>query len=524
MSETMRAVLYARVSSDDTGNEGRNLAGQLTMCRQYAVKKGWPVVAELAEDERGVSGARWDAPQLTQALDMARAGAYDVLVVRELDRFARNLAKQLVIEEELKRHGVRVAYVLEEYGDTPEGRLNKHIRGTIAEYEREKIKQRMERGRWREVERGSVIAHNKPPFGYDLIHDGDKYRLVINKAEAQVIRLIFAMYTGTSGQRLTGTRDILRYLNEVGAAGPAAPGRWSLSTLHYVLTNETYAGTWRYGKKSTRGTAAYDELPTIAVPAIIAPDLWARVQEQRTANKKRPSNKVYDYLVSGMVTCGHCGGAMTAYSTTRSARHTRHYRYYRCNNAYSMAKSCQQGAGFPVEAVDGEIWAAVRDFLNDPGRVRDNLTAYQEKQAASLEPFRQRLAVIDSLLAANGDKLTRLLDLYLSGEFDKDLLIERKQRLETSIAGLEAERGHTIAAINSALSVDDLADLAELAELAAQGLAIAEDDLTARRLVVEKLGLEVVLTIVDGKKQVSGRCKLVPDLLVGESNHIRNVE
>ena len=519
---TKRAVLYARVSSDDTGNEGRNLAGQLTMCRQYAVKKGWQVVAELAEDERGVSGARWDAPQLTQALEMARAGAYDVLVVRELDRFARNLAKQLVIEEELKRYGVRVAYVLEEYGDTPEGRLNKHIRGTIAEYEREKIKQRMERGRWREVERGSVIAHNKPPFGYDLIHDGDKYKLIINKAEAQVIRLIFAMYTGTSGQQLTGTRDILRYLNEVGAAAPAGPGRWSLSTLHYVLTNETYAGTWRYGKKSTRGTAAYDELPTIAVPAIIAPDLWARVQEQRAANKKRPPNKVYDYLVSGMVTCGHCGGAMTAYSTTRSARHTRHYRYYRCNNAYSMGKSCQQGAGFPVEAVDGEIWAAVRDFLNDPGRVRDNLATYQEEQAASLEPFRQRLAVIDSLLAANGDKLTRLLDLYLSGEFDKDLLIERKQRLETAIAALEAERGHTIEAINSALSADDLAELAELAELAAQGLAIAEDDLAMRRLVVEKLGLEVVLTIVDGKKQVSGRCKLVPDLLVGESNHIRN--
>ena len=58
-----RAILYARVSSDDTGKDGRNLAGQLDMCREYAERQGWQVVAELAEDERGVSGARMDAPQ-----------------------------------------------------------------------------------------------------------------------------------------------------------------------------------------------------------------------------------------------------------------------------------------------------------------------------------------------------------------------------------------------------------------------------------------------------------------------------
>ena len=62
-----RAILYARVSSDDTGKDGRNLAGQLDMCREYAERQGWQVVAELAEDERGVSGARMDAPQLNRA-------------------------------------------------------------------------------------------------------------------------------------------------------------------------------------------------------------------------------------------------------------------------------------------------------------------------------------------------------------------------------------------------------------------------------------------------------------------------
>jgi site-specific DNA recombinase len=138
-----RAVLYARVSGDDRHREGRNLAGQ--------IEKGYRIVAELAEDDRGASGADWNLPKLNEALEMARAGELDVLVVRELDRFARGLAKQLVIEGEFKRHGVEVEYILAEYDNTPEGKLNKHIRAVIAEFEREKINQRMIRGRRRKV-------------------------------------------------------------------------------------------------------------------------------------------------------------------------------------------------------------------------------------------------------------------------------------------------------------------------------------------------------------------------------------
>ena len=140
-----RAVLYARVSGDDRGREGRNLAGQLDMCREYAQDRNWQVIEELAEDDRGAPGASFELPELNRAREMAKAGEYDVLVVRELDRLSRKLAKQLVVEEELNRMGVEVDYVLADYEDTPEGRLNKHIRATIAEYEREKINERMVR-------------------------------------------------------------------------------------------------------------------------------------------------------------------------------------------------------------------------------------------------------------------------------------------------------------------------------------------------------------------------------------------
>lgn len=82
---TKRAILYARVSKDDRAKEGRNLEGQLTMCRDYARDKGWPVVAEFAEDDRGARSAELDLPKLNQIREMAQAGAFDILVTRKLD-------------------------------------------------------------------------------------------------------------------------------------------------------------------------------------------------------------------------------------------------------------------------------------------------------------------------------------------------------------------------------------------------------------------------------------------------------
>ena len=63
------------------------------MCRKYALASEYMVIAELAEDDRGARGADFDLPMLNKALKMAQAGEFDALIVREIDRFARNLAK-----------------------------------------------------------------------------------------------------------------------------------------------------------------------------------------------------------------------------------------------------------------------------------------------------------------------------------------------------------------------------------------------------------------------------------------------
>ena len=153
-----RAVTYARVSGDDKHKTGgENLADQTRLCKEYAEKQGYVILATLEEDDRGARGADFDLPMINKAIDMAHNQEFDVLVVRELDRLARDMAKQIYIERELERTNVKIEYVLYDFPDTPEGRFQKNIHASVAELEKELIKRRMSRGKRRELRKGQLI-------------------------------------------------------------------------------------------------------------------------------------------------------------------------------------------------------------------------------------------------------------------------------------------------------------------------------------------------------------------------------
>lgn len=102
---TKRAVLYARVCVDD----GKNLTKQLEICREHAQELDWNIVGELAEQGAGSSSS--SLPQVDHMLELARAGAFDVLVVRDPYRLSRELARLLSIKVELQQRGCEIRYV-----------------------------------------------------------------------------------------------------------------------------------------------------------------------------------------------------------------------------------------------------------------------------------------------------------------------------------------------------------------------------------------------------------------------------
>ena len=509
-----RSVLYARVSGDDRRREGRNLAGQLEMGREHAQERGYTVVAELAEDDRGVSGALFDLPQLNRALDMARGGEFDVLVVRELDRFARSLAKQLIVEEELKRAGVEIQYVLGEYPDTPEGSLQKNVKAAVAEYERLKIAQRVNRGKVQKARSGKVLVFARPPYGYRKV-DG---MLVIHEPEARVVRLIYDWYVhgDGDGKRLP-VRAIVRKLNDLGAptvgdrpdnggvVKEQGYGKWARSTVNKILSNETYAGTWYYNKWRRDGKACRrrprDKWIPVEVPAIVDRETWEASQRRKRKNREQAKrNRKHTYLLSGFITCGDCGA--TVYSVPCHG-----LLYYRCSRSRGEVLGKCEAKSFKADVVDNAVWEWVKSVLTNPAVLAEGLRADQEKRETTNKPLRDRLAVVDNLLADNRRQLERLLDLYLSGDFDKEMLIERKTRLEATIEALEGERAGLAARLEAqTLTTEEVESIREFAAKVASGLDAAGDAFEARRATLEMLDVHVALTMEGGDQVAYVRC------------------
>ena len=483
---TKRAVLYARVSGDDTLKEGRNLAGQLDMCRKYAFEHGYIVAAELHEDDRGASGAAFELPQLNRLREMADAGEFDILVVREIDRLSRSLAKQLVVEEELQRAGVKIEYVLGEYPDTPEGRLNKHLRATIAEYEREKIHERMARGRVLKVQAGHVIVHGRPPYGYRRVDKNGKSTLVIEEAEARIVRLIFEWYTtgdGTGGAlNMTAIKNKLDALhaptyedNRKRHPKARGYGEWARGVIAKILRNETYTGVWRYHREFTQ-----DETFAVAVPAIVDRKAFDRAQTRldhnRASERRQPS---HDYLMRGRLGCAHCGSRLIA--KTQNLENLLVYYVCQAKHKAEYAQPCALGPRAHAVIVDVMVWDWVRSFLLDPAKLAAGLGSFRVQQEAEHAPIWARLKVVEDLLRENRAQLERLLDLYLAGDFAKDILTERRSRIETTIGALTKEHDGLAEYLEThLLTGEQIASLQDFAEEIGAGLSEAESDFDAR--------------------------------------------
>jgi DNA invertase Pin-like site-specific DNA recombinase len=150
----MKAAIYARVSTVDQEPEN-----QLQELRRYVEARGWTAVEYV---DRGVSGAKDRRPALDQMLGDAKRRKFDVVVCWRLDRLGRNLKHLITLLEDL--HALGIAFVSLAEGidaTTPAGKLQMHILGAIAEFERERIRERVMAGLQRARTQGKRLGRPK---------------------------------------------------------------------------------------------------------------------------------------------------------------------------------------------------------------------------------------------------------------------------------------------------------------------------------------------------------------------------
>jgi site-specific DNA recombinase len=451
----MRVAIYARVSTEAQEQRG-TIGSQLEALRQRVAADGNELIAEYLDE--GISGARLDRPGLDALRDAAQAGAIDAVFCLTPDRLSRSYAYQVLICDELARHGVPVVYLdAPDIDSDPQARLLTQIQSVIAEYERAKISERSRRGKLFRARAGEAV-HWRAPYGYLRVpRQGDQpAHLVINPTQAAVVRRIFADYT-TGGLSLRKIRDTL---NTEGVATANGARHWETGTLGRILRREAYVGRAQVNRTkmvSDRGPATRprqvprpkEEWIAIPCPPIIDETTFTAAAracaENTNFSARRLDPNEEGWLLRGLVFCT-CG--TRAIVDRGRSTHPQGIRYYACRNRIGIAgieRTCHEG-NIRAEALDAFVFEQIKQALLTPNLLLAGQQTLAARQPAPNDQLlATELARLDRRIDATNTERRRLADLYQTGVIEPPELNKRASDIDQRHQQLTNQRNQLTA-------------------------------------------------------------------------------
>ena len=305
-----KVVAYCRVSTDKD-DQINSLENQKSYFEEYINKNPDWEFAGLYVDE-GISGTNVKKRTgFKQMITDAQDKKFDLLITKEISRFARNTLDSIYYTRKLKSLGVGVIFSNDNINTLdPDSELRLTIMASIAQEESRKISERVKWGQRRAMERG--VAFGNRIYGYD-IKDG---KLNINEEEAKVIQLIFKLYTEDG----MGTHVLAKELENRGIPTPTGSKRWNNVSILKILKNEKYIGVLKqrkdltidfltHSRKLNRGEEEF-VIKEDNHETIIAKEVFEAVQKEidrRSKYKDQKTKYSNRYVWSGKIECGNCG-------------------------------------------------------------------------------------------------------------------------------------------------------------------------------------------------------------------------
>jgi site-specific DNA recombinase len=341
------AAIYARYSSENQRPE--SIDDQISECRKLAGQRAIAISDDHIYSDQAQSGARSDRPALAALMAAAQRNEFDVVLVDDLSRLARDNHLMLSIIAELSFAGIRVISVADGLdSDDEESTLAIQVRGIFNELQLRDLKKKTLRGQIGQKERGFFVGEKT--FGYRSMPVGevrmDKkgrprpegYKMQIEPKEAATILRIFTSYA--DGMSLT---QIVKTFNEESVPGSirAAKG-WSPATISRILDNEKYSGRWIWNKTESRRDPRTGRRRRFEKPEsewvvhedeqlrIVPRPLWEAVRERRKqmhrawpggsgkrgfSTEQGGRQKHFPtHLLAGSMVCGCCGATIAQVS------------------------------------------------------------------------------------------------------------------------------------------------------------------------------------------------------------------
>lgn len=447
MQETKKRVAaYCRVSTDNE-DQANSFESQQRYFRQYIERNpDWELYAIFADE--GISGTNTKKrKEFNRMIECAKNGDFDLIITKEISRFARNTLDSIFYTRDLKKHGVGVIF-LNDNINTLDGdaELRLAIMSSIAQEESRKTSERVKWGQKRQMEQGVVFGRSM--LGYD-VKDG---KMTINEEGAKIVRLIFHKFVDEG----KGTHVIARELREEGIE-PMRVKEWQNTVILRVIRNEKYCGDLvqkktytpdflSHEKKYNRGQEEFVIIKDHHEP-IISRELFDkanRILDAKSLSQEGKAKHSNRYPFSGKIKCGRCGASYVARYKTR--KDGSRYKAWRCYEAANHGRPHIDKAGNQVgcsgESIRNEdaiylLYLVCRELKINRQKVVDNLTRTIDA-VMRIDLTGTSTSALSAKIEEAKKKRTGLIDLYTSGDIDKTEFTALRAKYDEDIEKLKS--------------------------------------------------------------------------------------
>ena len=427
----MKIAAYCRVSTDKA-DQLNSLEAQKEFFSEYTQRTG-DVLVKLYADE-GISGTKIkNRKEFLRMMSDAEKGMFDMVVVKDISRFARNTVDLLQNVRKLKALGIETQFLTANMTSMGNSEFVLTIFGALAQEESANTSKRVKFGKKLNAEKGRVP---NIVYGYDKTI-GDYFNLEINKEESKVVKQIYKWYT----EEGYGAAKISNMLNEKGYR-TKRNCKWSQNAICRILTNEIYTGKIINGKQEisdflTGQRREKDETEWLVVERpelrIIEDEVFEKAQEilrgrndAFNLNHERQSNK---YLFSTLIKCKECGWSFRR--TVRTYKNT--YVRWVCSGRNGKgADSCPNKTAVDEE----ELIQVLQEYFHRVLQQKNKVIDYVVKEFQRVYKAKDENAEYEKELNLQIARLQRMRQKYM--DMYTDDLISREE-LNDKLGGTRQE-------------------------------------------------------------------------------------
>ncbi len=435
-------VIYTRISDLEKSeiSPSDTIASQRDICESFIKTRPHWKLLPIRYDDRNYSGGTLDRPALNRLRQEAKQGKFNMIIVKSIDRFSRDLRQFFEVYPELEKYSVHLCCASQTFStDDATGRLILQVLLSFAEFERQLASERT-KDRMRFRAKNGFFHGGSPPLGYDFTKK--KGILTINKRETKIVSLIFNKYI-----EIQSSHRVAVFINSLGYRTKA----WTTKTKQKRGGNKfTESIILNTLKKVTyiANTKADKELFPAQWKPIISERVFARVQKLIANNaqtKTSISENKYKLLLTGLIWCDYCKSQMTANHSLKTKNGKKiAYLYYKCTKVDHSDKTACAIRSVPARELENLIIERIK-MLSQNREITDTVIKSANKISKNRLPelIKTRNELFGDLTKIKNEAqplITALQTKKLSLVQDKlEKLEETKTTLENRLQQLEYE-------------------------------------------------------------------------------------